>query len=252
MQPDELTPIEQHGNVWLKRDDLFEYNGCAGGKVRTCLMLAMKAKERGIEGLTTAVSRDSPQGKIVATVARSLGMRARCHIPKVKVLWDKIAKAQELGAELIPHQPCYNTALRAWSKQDADRLKWFDIPFGMESEEAISQNANQVRNVPRSVSRIVIPVGSGITAAGVLHGLQRFSVDVPVLGVAVGANREKTLDKWAPLFGWRRMMTLIHAPEDYHDPVDVSIGGIKLDEIYEAKAARYLRPNDLLWIVGTR
>lgn len=248
---DDLTPVERHGDVYLKRDDRFEFHGCFGGKVRACLALATAAKEAGAEGLTTAVARDSPQGKIVATVARSLGLKCRCHIPALKQLDDKMVAAQELGAELIPHRPCYNTALRGWSKEDAQRLGWVDIPFGMESRMAIDCTAAQVRNIPATVERIIVPVGSGITAAGVLCGIERHKIRIPVLGVSVGANREKTLNKHAPVF-WQTMMTLIRTPEDYHDKVYVDVDGVELDEIYEAKAKRYMRPGDLLWIVGRR
>lgn len=247
----ELTPVEEYDGIWLKRDDLFDHNGCFGGKVRSCIILATKAKNKGIKGLTTAVARDSPQGKIVATVAKSLGLECRCHIPKVKNLDERIIAAQKLGAVLVAHQPCYNTALRAWSIEDAQKLGWFDIPFGMESREAINCTADQVQNIPRSVKRVVISIGSGISAAGLLSGLKRFRLNIPILGVSVGANREKILDKWAP-FGWRNTTKLVHSGLDYHDKIKASVGPIEMDEVYEAKAVSYLEKGDLFWIVGRR
>jgi hypothetical protein len=81
-EPDDLTPIT-HARFtddvwgWLKRDDLFEYAGVRGGKVRTCLALAREARH----GLVTAGSRSSPQVNIVARIGRSLGLPVRAHVP---------------------------------------------------------------------------------------------------------------------------------------------------------------------------
>ena len=70
----ELTPVEQRGGLWLKRDDLYRFAGRCGGKVRTCRALAAPAAV----GLVTAGSRSSPQVEIVASVAAELGLRCRC------------------------------------------------------------------------------------------------------------------------------------------------------------------------------
>ena len=43
----DLTPIEQHGPLYVKRDDLFEIAGVRGGKARTCWALAQGAKRSG-------------------------------------------------------------------------------------------------------------------------------------------------------------------------------------------------------------
>lgn len=64
----ELTPVDKHGDYWMKRDDLYRVAGVCGGKVRTCWNLAQGAK-----GLVTAGSRSSPQCNIVAHIAQKLG-----------------------------------------------------------------------------------------------------------------------------------------------------------------------------------
>jgi len=43
-------------------------------------------------------------------------------------------------------------------------------------------------NVPEEARRIVVPVGSGLSLAGVLTGLQLIGQVVPVLGVVVGPS----------------------------------------------------------------
>jgi hypothetical protein len=40
---------------------------------------------------------------------------------------------------------------------------------------------------------------------------------------------------------------------DYHQHAPVAaLGGLELDPVYEAKCLPFLRPGDLLWVVGRR
>ena len=41
----EQTPWQLLGGHWCKRDDLYEYAGVSGGKVRTCRYLCEQAAE---------------------------------------------------------------------------------------------------------------------------------------------------------------------------------------------------------------
>lgn len=242
---DAPTPIEAHGEFWLKRDDLYEFAGVRGGKVRTCRALAA-----GAPGLVTAGSRASPQVNIVAHVARALGVPCRVHVP-TGALAPEVAAAAECGAEIVRHSPGYNTVIIARAREDAAARGWREIPFGMECEEAVRQTAAQVGDWPDGVRRVVVPVGSGMSLAGVLAGLARAGRDMPVLGVAVGADPTKRLDRFAP--GWRSRCSLVRSRLDYHAaaPVD-RLGDVVLDPIYEAKCLPFLVAGDLLWCVGIR
>ena len=55
--------------------------------------------------------------------------------------------------------------------------------------------------MPREIKRLVIPVGSGMSLAGVLWGMKDCGLSVPVLGVRVGADPRKQLAKYAPAIG---------------------------------------------------
>ena len=71
----------------------------------------------------------------------------------------------------------------------------------MECQEAVEQTRLQVANIPKSTKRIVVPVGSGMSLCGILHGLQDVGLGhVPVLGIVVGASPIKRLTKYAPIF----------------------------------------------------
>jgi 1-aminocyclopropane-1-carboxylate deaminase/D-cysteine desulfhydrase-like pyridoxal-dependent ACC family enzyme len=173
------------------------------------------------------------------------------HVPTGE-LTPELESAQDQGAELVQHKPGYNTVLVSRAHKDAQESGWREVPFGMECPEAVAETAGQVPAVmPEGVKRVVMPVGSGMSLAGVLAGLARHGHTLPVLGVQVGADPTKRLDTYAP--GWRERCELVKSEQDYHDHAPVTIlEGIQLDPVYEAKCLPYLRPGDLLWVVGIR
>jgi len=219
-----------------------------GGKVRTCWQLS-----QGATGLITAGSRASPQVNIVAHIARELGVPCRVHVPQ-GALSPEVQAAKDCGAEVVQHRAGYNSVIVSRARDDAARTGWREIPFGMECWEAVRATASQVPALPwGQFNRIVVPVGSGMSLAGILTGLvEANQADVPVLGVVVGADPAKRLAKYAPV-GWEGICRLVPAGLDYHKPApDTRLGHLALDPIYEAKCLRFLEPGDLLWVVGIR
>lgn len=251
--PKAITPVQRLGDVYVKRDDLLEIAGVRGGKVRTCWQMA-----QGATGLTTAGSRQSPQITIVAHIAKKLGIPCHVHVAKANELTRELEHVKELGARLFQYKAGYNSLIRYKAREEAKEMarkdpKWKEIPFGMECEEAINQTKRQVANIPEGVKRIVVPVGSGMSLAGLLHGLKERGLDIPVLGIQVGADAEKRLDEYAPK-DWRKMVKIVKLPlEEYHDSAkSTDFHGIQLDPIYEAKCIPFVKPGDLLWVVGVR
>jgi hypothetical protein len=166
-----LTPVQQVGRMWVKRDDLFEYAGVRGGKVRTCRVLAHDGTQLG---LVTAGSRSSPQVNIVAHVAAAMGLACRVHTP-LGELSPEVAQAQAMGAEVVQPQ---GPATTASSCARAKRRRGTEAgpgrrtcPFGMECKEAVNATAGQVDNLPLrgpdGLQRIVVPVGSGMSLCGI-------------------------------------------------------------------------------------
>jgi 1-aminocyclopropane-1-carboxylate deaminase/D-cysteine desulfhydrase-like pyridoxal-dependent ACC family enzyme/DNA modification methylase len=242
---DEYTPIEIRGNYFFKREDLYSYAGVHGGKVRTAMKLAQGAK-----GLITAGSRSSPQVNIVAHIAKELGIPCRVHTPRGE-LPPELLQAQACGAEIIQEDVGYNNVIISRAEKDAaEHPDWTYIPFGMECKDAVVMTASQVIDIPNGVKRIVVPVGSGITLAGVLWGLRQRGIHVPVVGIVVGADPTSRLNDYAPL-GWEQECTLLRSPLEYSQkPRLTSFEGIKLDPVYEAKCIDFLKQGDLLWVVG--
>lgn len=266
----EYTPVQRVGPILVKRDDLFTVAGVRGGKARTCWHLA-----QGATGLVTAGSRSSPQVNIVAQIARQLAIPCQVHVP-VGELSAEVQQAQEAGAKIVPHKPGYNSVIIARAKEAADKNAWRYIPFGMECWEAVSQTSLQVANLPdwgpQSYNRIVVPVGSGMTLCGVVHGMMQRWPGAPapiVLGVWVGAVPFARLERYMPpplainvhvilrRFGVGTLGGLRVGYAQAHQlggerAAWFAQAGIVLDEYYETKAAEYLQLGDLFWIVGIR
>jgi 1-aminocyclopropane-1-carboxylate deaminase/D-cysteine desulfhydrase-like pyridoxal-dependent ACC family enzyme len=247
------TPLQQVGNFLVKRDDLFEIAGVCGGKARTCWAMG-----QGAPGLVTAVHRSSPRGNVVAHVAKALGVPCRVHVPAGE-LGPELQAAQAAGAVVIQHSPGHSSVINARARDDARERGWRLIPFGMECTEAVEQTAAQARSTVAQMYnqrvralRVVVPVGSGMSLVGILHGLAQADFTVPVVGVVVGASPLKRLDTWAPKH-WPNLCRLVQAGIDFHKPAPVvRLGNIELDPFFEAKCLSFLQPDDLFWVVGTR
>jgi len=239
------TKIEKYNNIWVKREDLFSIAGVNGGKVRSCWKLM-----QGSKGVVTAGSRKSPQVNIVASIAKELGIPCYAHTPCGE-LGEELLLAKSKGANIIQEKPGYNGVIISRARKHAEQIGYLEVPFGMICNTSVEETRNQVKDIPEGVKRIVITVGSGMSLAGLLHGLQDLNLDIPILGVVVGKNPIKTLNEYAPFF-WNKNVTLIESGVDYHKEVYSTWNGIKLDPIYEAKCVQFLQDGDLFWIIGVR
>jgi 1-aminocyclopropane-1-carboxylate deaminase/D-cysteine desulfhydrase-like pyridoxal-dependent ACC family enzyme len=258
---DEETPVEQHGELWLKREDSWclDEAGQHGAKVRTCLALGELAQLNGARELVTAGSRHSPQVAIVAEVGLWLSMPTRVFVPAGEET-QELAAARELGAEVVQVRPGHNSVIvaraRDWAKASHGTAAL--VPFGMECQEAVDLTSLQLGNMPRHAKRIVVPVGSGMTLAGILQGMTGWvRHPLPVLGVVVGADPTKRLDRWAPWW-WQQHVELVPAGVPYSHRIEAEQwlewhGELPwLDPVYEAKAVPHLRDGDVFWLVGRR
>lgn len=249
-----LTPWEQHGDVWFKRDDLYDFAGAKGGKVRTALRLARAGLEDGSPGLVSCGARESTQLTRIALIAQGLGVPARLHVP-AGAETSETAAAARLGAELVRVKAGYLSVLKARAREDAVESGYTLIPWGLECPEAIEETAAQAgAGVPEPVRRLVVPVGSGMTLAGILHGLaaSKLARPLPILGVCVGAAPDKRLDEWAPP-DWRFRVELVEPDRPYNRSADTCLlNGVRLDPYYEAKAIPHIEPGDGLWVVAIR
>ena len=242
-----LTPVEKVGNNYIKRDDLYKYANQRGGKVRAALYLIKKANGKC---LTTAGNRNSPQINIVSSIGKKLGKDVVA-FTSTGELGPEVELAKQKGATIKQVSPGYETVITRRAKDYAEKSGCAYIPFGMDTPDVHHLTANQVKNIPNDVKRVVIPVGSASSIIGVIKGIMEYKKGVKVLGVVVGANPIKKLDKYVP--NWRSVASLVFPKLKYHEPAkETNFNGIDLDPFYEAKTLPYLKLGDLLWVVGVR
>lgn len=243
------------GPVWVARDDWWQAAGHAGGKVRTCQRILQDGLAAGATVAVTAGSRHSPQVAMTAALAARLGLDCHVHVPAGDDT-PQVAAAAAAGATVHRHRPGHNTVIVARARAHAADLgdQAVHVPFGMEHQSAVDLTAASAQDTLHQlqavdgVARLVVAVGSGMTLAGLLHT----DMDLPVLGVVVGADPRDRLDRWAP-DGWRDRVTLVDATVDYAAAVDAMVeAGQPLDPHYEAKVVEHLQPGDVLWVVGHR
>lgn len=242
-----ITPVEKIEKIFVKRDDLFEIAGVCGGKARSCYQLIRKKKP---EGVVTTTSRMSPQGNIVASIAHLFKIPCYIHTPQ-GVLGYELQQAKKKNAIIIQHQAGYNNVIQYHAKKQALDFNLLEVPFGMVYADALPYIIEQVQNIPKNIKKIVVPVGSGFSFAGILHGLLKYQVKSEIIGISVGKDPTDILNQYAPK-NWRDMGSIVKSRVNYHTEIDGFIGDLMLDPIYEAKCLPYLEPGDLLWVVGAR
>lgn len=253
MRLDELTPVEYYEDegVWLKRDDMFEIYGVRGGKARSAYQVILELLKQGYKTIVTAGSRQSPQCEIVSFICESMGVDCKLFMPfggDTSVITNIKNNSH---TEIIRVRPGYNNIIVARAREYAENRGCGYVPFGMECARNVEVTSEQVRNIPMECSRVVVPVGSGMSFSSIVTGMSKYGIEKPLLGVRVGKDPTKIINEYA--FGLDLMdYEIVESSVDYHDPVEAYVGGYNLDPIYEAKCFEFLERGDLLWVVGHR
>lgn len=253
MRLDELTPVEYYESegVWLKRDDMFEIYGVRGGKARSAYQVILELLEQGYKTIVTAGSRQSPQCEIVSFICESMGVACKLFMPfggDTSVITNIKNNSH---TEIIRVRPGYNNIIVARAREYAENRGCGYVPFGMECARNVEVTSEQVQNIPKECSRVVVPVGSGMSFSSIVTGMSKYGIEKPLLGVRVGKDPTKIINEYA--FGLDLMdYEIVESSVDYHEPVEAYVGGYNLDPIYEAKCFEFLERGDLLWVVGHR
>jgi hypothetical protein len=261
---DALDPIDVVDGYSVKHGERFELGPVNGQKVRQCLHV-VKNLRADFRGLVTGCGLPSPQGSIVAAVAKYFGLECAVTTPRYRDGmrdFDRInsSLAQRLGATVYgvgnPNPAGFEKDARTLAVQ----LGFLQIKFGMYARLAMEPVIRQVENVPEHITRVVIVAGSGLCALGVLRGLARFKkrhvkrVDVVTLSRYFRKNRAEVYDtQRAEVFDGE---THIHASKwPYRQELRA---GPDMDLTYESKAWRWMiehvEPSEsvLFWTVGRR
>lgn len=257
MNINDLTCVQNIGDIYIKRDDFFDFFGVCGGKARSALQLIQNGISNGYKSFCTAGSRMSPQCEIVSFICEQF--KVECHLFMPQGFNTSVINNISKNKKSFIHRTKvgYNSVLMHDAKNYAMNNNCFYIPFGMECEENIEVTKHQVCNIPKDVKRIVVPCGSGMSMISIIKGLDYYKMyDKVVIGVIVGKNPKKTFARFIhnDLFDKCKInYKFVKSHYNYHDSAKQNVlCGIELDPIYEAKCIPFLEKDDLLWIVGHR
>ena len=259
----------------FKRDDLFTPFGPGevnGRKLRQCMMLVEAALRRqpDMKGIITYCSIHSPQGPITAATARHF--RLPCIVAyggagDISIATGAMPRlAMSYGAKV---QVVAKNGRHIVLKQKAEALAkaggLFVVQYGINlddyGEVLLGAVAEQVQNIPDDLDDLYITCGSGITASGVIVGIERYGKRVKNIHLITTAfDRQEKVRATLRRFGVKREFVyhdLFHTPGFvYEKQQKMRIGGLKLHPQYEAKTLKYLVDNGLntrnalFWIVG--
>lgn len=252
-----LTRIVDHGGWWSKREDEAGYTGRgapSGAKVRQ--YAAMIAAAPADAALMVGCSADSAMQIYVSHAAATHGREGIVVVPKRAKRSAATEYAASQGAEVVEVSPGYPAVYRKRMRDIAaerglDVVRW-------DRRVAAHDTAEQVANLPAETRRVVVPTGSGLTAAGVIGGLSaagRGDVIVVAALVSTMTDAAGIAATAENMFGPGLGVPLdaIAPRSKYGRAVSGSLpDGTGLDPYYAAKALPYVEPGDVLWISGRR
>lgn len=288
----EHTPIMKTSGslLYYKRDDLYTPYGnehINGGKVRQAIQLFSEIqndiRDNHNGGVLTASSVHSPQSAIIAKVAQEFGMKCIVAVGGTKEdtidSHHMIRLSKYYGADVVNVAGHGMTsAIDALAKKkilDENGYKLIKFAIALDSNpEAIFDGVmNQVANIPDELDVLVVPVGSGIQFAGILLGLEKYNKKVGrVVGVGF-CDRRRNIDGYLNQFKYGDVLfgdgkvkeftdyEMVLTDYDYNKSVweKCMADDSMLDDIYEAKAHKWMRENidvknqkTLFWVVGRR
>lgn len=278
-----LSPVEERDGRLYKREDLCSLPaGVNGAKLRACDHLIRQGAAEGRSRVVSAASVLSPQNAMAAILAARYNMRCTVVLggttPQTAFKHKSPAMARLAGAEFEFIRVGYNPALqkRAADLVIADPSAYW-LQYGITTPPSASPAAmrafhqiaaDQVVNLPDTVRTLVVPFGSGNTAAGVLMGLnQHRPRDLErIVLVGIGPDRRRWLADRFERMGVspaRYQHLDLHGSgyATYSDRMPGQADGIVLHPTYEGKVVRYLDEKapswwvrrdgtTCLWIVG--
>lgn len=279
-----LTPVELHAGYWIKREDLHRSpTGVNGAKYRAAQHLAERAALLGSHTIVSAASVLSPQSAISATVAAEYGLKCMIIVggttPEKALRHQSIEIARDLGASIHAIKVGYNPALQSAAFRAADAPGVWRMPYGITTpveaslravEDFVRVGAPQTANLPDDVRTLVLPLGSGNTACGVLYGLHDARPADLRLVVTLGIgparvdwvrDRLRSLGRTMAPHGIRHEhIQLSPVWATYGDKMPYKHVEIVMHPTYEGKCWRYLqatrhawwKPDDhtAFWVVG--
>ncbi len=248
-----ITQIDEFDGKFVKREDLaywasLEYP--SGSKVRQYLAMASAASfglNPNIEHPPCLVgcSANSAMAIYVAATAKILGTKGIIYTAKRKVRSAGIDYALSLGTEvneMTSKQGYYLKHLQKHARQRGIDLKNYVM---WDRLAAIQDTIDQCINVPENIKRIIIPTGSGLTAAGIMCGTIGLGIEIVAICTSPMADKAKIMQLVNKMGAGKERklgpLTIIGPTTPYDTPVIESLpDGTSLEPYYAAKAWKYV------------
>lgn len=271
------TPVEEYRlkghDVLVKREDLASpAPGPTFSKVRGLVPVLQRLKSKGIKKVAYTESAISMAGWGVAWACKELQIQSIIFDPQYKETPDLLAFHREqwnkFGATIIPI-PAGRAKIgwfqsKKWMKQNCPKDDWELLPLGLPYPETVDAAAVEMRDTLKKYQPgcVVVPVGSGTVAAGVV---QACPTDLPIYGVLcrtgnISIKMKIMMNKG----GWtvyglrnRRSVILTDPGYEYTDEETISLP-FPCHRYYDAKAAKWMLDNIdnlpqpcLFWNIGS-
>jgi hypothetical protein len=272
----DLTPIENIGGMWWKREDKFAplgYGNINGSKLRQLIWLF---SQKQYPGVVSGAVTGSPQLPMVAACAKHWNISCVQVIggrPESSLKHEMVKIGVELGAKSVFCNPGYAATLnsKALEMSRNGMSGYLHVETNItvchkvnppEQVEAFHRvGSEQIRNVPNHIQTLILPAGSCNTLVSVLYGLGRFrpkSVkNVILLRISPSADKKRkwTKDRLAiiedasgtPLrslpYNFIEHDLVGRGYTTYADTMKATLGEIVFHERYEAKCVRFMWEN---------
>lgn len=258
-----ISPIEKHGGISVKRNDLLQIGEINGLKVMGCLYLLEQSIRNNTKGFITVGSRTSPQCNILSFLCEQL--KIPCHL-----FMPDSSKNSEIQAKIVKRK--YSTihrvktgrgnVLRHHSIEFSKLHPELElIPYGLESNEVMHLLSRQTENIPQNIKHITIPIGGANNISALLWGLYETGrTDISVTGVITGDDtgsvkylKSHLPPKHGPIEIVKYRPDL-NPSKRYTTEHPAAIGNVPLHPTYEGKCYDFIKweygEDELFWIVG--
>src|SRR5258706_2035101 len=262
------TPIHEFDGKFVKREDLAYWTSLeypSGSKVRQYLDMAHRSVQReGFPPCLVPCSANSAMQIYVAATAKQLNTKGIIYVPGRKVRSDATKYAIRMGAELNEIRkdaldpklkgPGHLSVAKTAARQRAIDIKHY---VEWDRKAAIKDTIDQCQNIPENIKRIIVPTGSGLTAAGIMCGTIGLGIEIGAVCTSPMADKPKSMQLVNKMGAGKERklgaLTVLGPTTPYDTPVIDSLpDGTPLDIFYAAKAWEYTQPGDLFWPPGLR
>lgn len=246
-----LQPTQYYGKYAFHRDDLFIVNDASGSKVRVAIALCEEAIKTGKTELVLSTSSSSHMPWIYSKVAQLYNLKIISFTPILK------DPKPEIKAAMTQPNIEFKWAEMAWpiicksraDKYCAENDKALRVPVDGNCEYAHKFGRIQAELFDKEIGfnkfkRLLLPVGSGANAYGILQYLQQTNNTIPAIILQTGKETKEFITS----SGYEHLEYIITQPS-YGKRVKVN-KPLLLDEVYEAKCFKYMQPGDLFWVIG--